>query len=312
MAGEPRARSGTAGDTMGATLRAASAATDRDDGTGAGMKDDEVAALRAAGVRIPPCPQVVADLQQVLREPDSRNQAVSCLIGRDIKLASVVFRTANSAACAPGRRKFATLDEAVTVLGRRTIANIVRVAALQLSLGGPDPRLARFWERSMDVAMLCSIVAEKAPNPGALSPEQAFTAGLFHDCGVAVLIQHFDSYCRALADPRMPLPDILGEDRRFGTSHCLVGRMVAREWDLPALVAGTIGFHHDPLAGVPEAGIAASAALMMSTHIANVRAGAGDGEWAGQQEAVLARLGLENCALAAFERDVWDAFQVLH
>jgi HD-like signal output (HDOD) protein len=276
------------------------------------MNNDKIEALRAAGLKIPPCPQVLTDLQQVLNDADSSNQSVVRLIGRDIKLAAMVFKTANSAACAPGGKKFTNLDQAVALLGRRAVANIVKVAALQLSLGGPDARLTRFWDRSMNIAMLCNIVADQAPDAGQLSGEEAFTAGLFHDCGVAVLMQHFRSYCHAYADPQKPLPDILDQDETYEASHCLVGQLVAKEWNLPEYVFETIGCHHAPLMNVPPAGMASTAVLLFSTHIANIKSGLDDPGWAEQRAAVMERLGVDDDAVEGFENEVWDSFQVLH
>jgi HD-like signal output (HDOD) protein len=276
------------------------------------QNNDMMQAMRAAGVKIPACPQVLIDVQEILQDPDSGNQSLVRIIGRDIKLAAMVFKTANSAAASGGAKKFVDLDQAVAVLGRRTIANITRMAALQLSLAGPDPRLVRFWDRSMNVAMLCSIVAEIAPNGGQLSGEQAFTAGLFHDCGVAVLMQHFQSYCQAYAEPKKPLPEILEQDKAHTTSHCVVGQMVAQEWQLPDFVCETIAHHHGPLADVPPAGLAASAALLMSMHIANLKDKVDDAAWPPQRAAVIAQLGIAGDALDAFEKQVWDSFQVLH
>ena len=276
------------------------------------MKNEQIEAIRAAGIKIPSCPQVLADLQQVLLDPNSRNQVLASLIGRDIKLSSTVFKIANSAAYASGGRKFVTIEQTVTVLGRQAIGNIARLAALQLSLAGPDPRLAGFWDRSMDIAMLCSIVVEKAPNSGAFSSAQAFTAGLFHDCGVAVLIQHHRSYCHAFAEENQPVPDFLKQDETIGTSHCLVGQMIAREWNLPDFIYETIGFHHSPLAKVPKAGKMATAALLMSMHIVNVKQKIRDTAWTEQRPAVISELGLLDDSVEKFEHEVWASFDVLH
>lgn len=275
------------------------------------MKNDPIEAIQTAGLTIPPCPQVLIDIQQVLQDPDSENQVIVRLIGRDIKLAAMVFKLANSAIYAR-RKKFDNLDQAVAVVGRRAIGNIVKAAALRTSLGGPDPRLDGFWNRSMDIAMLCSIVAEKAPNPGALSPEQAFTVGMFHDSGVAVLIQHFPGYCKAFAASKLPLPDILEQDAIFRTSHCLVGQMVAREWNVPDFVLETIRFHHSPLEIVPAGCIRAVATLLMSAHIANVRKKLKDDAWLQHRVPVIAVLGLNEDTLEEFEREVWNSFEVLH
>lgn len=276
------------------------------------IKRGQLEAISAAGVKIPPCPQVLADLQQVLQDPNSDNKALARLIGRDIKLAAAVFKTSNSAACARSGKKFTTMDQAVAVLGRQAIGNIARIAALQLSLASPDPRLVRFWERSMEIAMLCSIVVEQAPNAGGLSSEQAFTAGLFHDCGVAVLMQHYRAYGHAFANKTQPLPDILDQDDTYCTSHCLVGQMVAKEWNLPEFVFETIGAHHLPLAKVPKAGITATAALSMSMHILNVKQRADDATWAKQRLPVISVLGLLDNAVDVFERNVWSSFEMLH
>jgi HD-like signal output (HDOD) protein len=275
------------------------------------MKNDPIEAIQTAGLTIPPCPQVLIDIQQVLQDPDSENQVIARLIGRDIKLAALVFKFANSAVFAR-RRKFDNLDQALAVIGRRAVGNIVKAAALRTSLGGPDPRLDGFWNRAMDVAMLCSIVAEYAPNHGALSPEQAFTVGLFHDCGVAVLIQHLPDYCKAFAAPTLPPPDILAEDATYRISHCLVGQMVAKEWKVPDFVHETIRFHHSPLQMVPAVCIRAVATLLMSAHIANVRKQLNDEAWLEQRLPVLAVLGLDEDMLEEFESAVWNSFEVLH
>ena len=276
------------------------------------MAYEVLEAIRIAGIKIPPCPKVLVDLQQVLQGPDAGNHVIERLIGRDMKLAAEVFKTANSARFASMKKKFNSLDQAIAVLGHRAISNIVRAAALRASLGGPDPRLVRFWERATDIAMLCSIVADHAPAAGAFSPEQAFAAGMFHDCGVAVLMQHYPAYCHAFAGRKLVLPDVIAEDAAIDASHCLVGQMVAREWNLPDYLHETIGFHHAPLARVPKAAVIATATLHMSIHIANVNAGVDDAEWAEQGPAVITRLGLAEDAVEEFESDVWASYEVLH
>ena len=160
--------------------------------------------------------------------------------------------------------------------------------------------------------MLCSIVADKAPKKGTLTPEQGFTAGLFHDCGIAVLFQQFPDYCKGFAAPTKVLPNILAEDTMFRTSHCMVGQMLAKEWGLPDFVDATVGCHHWPLTNVPQAGIAAVANLLMSIHIANVKSKINDAVWLQQRDAVMAELGVSEETMDDFESDVWSSFEVLH
>ena len=109
------------------------------------MTYEVLEAIRTAGIKIPPCPKVLVDLQQVLQGHDAGTHVIERLIGRDMKLAAEVFKTANSARFS-SMKKFNSLDHAITVLGQRAISNIVRAAALRASLGGPDPRLVHLFD----------------------------------------------------------------------------------------------------------------------------------------------------------------------
>ena len=48
------------------------------------MKNDPIEAIQTAGLTIPPCPQVLIDIQQALQDPDSDNQVIARLIGRAV------------------------------------------------------------------------------------------------------------------------------------------------------------------------------------------------------------------------------------
>jgi HD-like signal output (HDOD) protein len=76
-------------------------------------------------------------------------------------------------------------------------------------------------------------------------PDQAYLAGIFHDCGVPLLMQRFPSYCNEM---RLGAPsgciDLAEEDRKFNTDHCVVGYLVARHWRLPEFICDAIRYHH--------------------------------------------------------------------
>ncbi len=78
-----------------------------------------------------------------------------------------------------------------------------------------------------------------------LFPDQAYLAGMFHDCGVLLLMQRFPTYC---AEMKLGIAgqwiNLLEEDRKFNADHCVVGYLVARHWHLPGYICDSIRYHH--------------------------------------------------------------------
>lgn len=83
-------------------------------------------------------------------------------------------------------------------------------------------------------------VLPKAPR------EDAYTFGLFHDCGIPILMQRFPDYRETLkiaSGEDVPLTQI--ENERHGTNHATVGYMVARSRGLSDTICQSILCHHD-------------------------------------------------------------------
>jgi HD-like signal output (HDOD) protein len=274
------------------------------------LEQQQLDAIAASGLQIPPRPQVVTEVQNLLAQPDADNRAIARLISRDVKLTGSVFKTVNSAAYGL-RRKVDSVEQALSLLGHRQMGTVINAAGLRQQLGGETARFERFWERSTDIATLCSIVAEQAPGIEALSADHAYMVGLFHDCGVPVLMQHIPGYCAALAQKHGPVPSVLDQDDNFSTSHCLVGHMVAEQWNLPDPICHAIRSHHYVLTESSEAR-AASAVLQLAMHVYNINTTQEDAEWTYQFAPVLAELGVGEENLEEFEREVWNSFELFH
>src|SRR5438132_707575 len=72
--------------------------------------------------------------------------------------------------------------------------------------------------------------------------EEGFLCGLLHDVGRPVLLQAMVDLHRELGYP-------LDRQSAFAAMdefHCRVGKYLTEEWTLPARVAETILYHHDP------------------------------------------------------------------
>ena len=77
---------------------------------------------------------------------------------------------------------------------------------------------------------------------------QAYTFGLFRDCGIPVLMMRFPEYKGILA--RANSEEELGftaiEEAQLPTNHAIVGCMLAHSWWLPEEIYLAIRYHHDP------------------------------------------------------------------
>jgi HD-like signal output (HDOD) protein len=93
---------------------------------------------------------------------------------------------------------------------------------------------------------MASLIAEDRVSVCNVFPDQAYLAGIFHECGVPVLMMRFPQYCEALRlDNATCWPELSEEDGKFDVDHCSVGYLVARHWGLPDFVCDAVRFHHD-------------------------------------------------------------------
>jgi len=102
--------------------------------------------------------------------------------------------------------------------------------------------MERFWDRSNYHSLVSARLAKRVPG---VSSEDAYTFGLFHDCGMPILMQRFPDYKDTLAlANRSPRPVWELESEHHGTDHVVIGTMLARNWQLPASIIQAIRHHH--------------------------------------------------------------------
>lgn len=192
---------------------------------------------------IPPCPQVLLALLEEIRAEDMDFQRVVRLISGDVGLAAAMIRIANSPTFALSS-KVQGVQQAVTVLGLKNVIQMVAGIELQRALAS-DLHMERYWERSGLHAVVCAALARHLKG---IASEDAYTYGLFHDCGIPILAQYFSDYKRTLARANhltRPMPEL--EYEIHGASHVLVGALLAEDWQLPDFIVRAIKGHHDPI-----------------------------------------------------------------
>jgi putative nucleotidyltransferase with HDIG domain len=202
--------------------------------------------LRQRVRELPALPEAVRRVQATLQDEDARADDCAVHIARDQALAAKTLRLANSAFYGvPGR--VSSIQDAVQVLGLRTLSTLLQAAALTGGLGGSACKAfqaGEFWRNSIGTAICARTLASELW----LDPNVAFTAGLLHDIGRLALATHFpEQFGAALAlQQREKLPPLQAERRVMGTDHAQVGALVAAHWHYPADIAQAIAQHHEP------------------------------------------------------------------
>ncbi|GBG14454.1 diguanylate phosphodiesterase [Novimethylophilus kurashikiensis] len=199
-------------------------------------------------MRIPPCPRVVTALINESHEEFPDFDKLDKLISGDVGLASAVLKTANSPYYGLSR-KASAVKQAMTILGSRTVIQIVTMLALRNAFPANN-MLERFWDRSTYHAIACARIARYL---SLMQADIAFTFGLFNDCGIPIMFTWFENYKDVLAQANKAVkPFIALENDMFGTNHAIVGAALAQEWHLPENICVAIREHHsvDPLYGL--------------------------------------------------------------
>lgn len=254
------------------------------------------------GVTIPPQPHVLREFCDHLAKGVADVRVYAKLLAHDPGIVAMLFKVMRSASY---RRfqPFASVEHILQAIGLQQTANLVRAVALSSAVPAKHNRKAfeAFWARSQAISEIAMVVADERVTVCNVFPDQACLAGLFHDCGVPLLMQRFATYCK---DMRLDEPgrwaDLAEEDRRFNADHCVVGYLVGRHWQLPDFICDAIRFHHDLGRLDNHAARTMVAILQLAIHIYHLELHLDDPEWGAIRAVVLDELGLNDDTLPEF------------
>ena len=201
------------------------------------------------GISVPAQPQIMVDLQMEQYMPDPDLEVIAKLISQDPGLSGALLKIVNSPYYGLSN-KIASIQRAVNLLGSRSIINLINAQSIKGEMNDDTiVTLNRFWDTAQDVAMTCLTLAKRI---GVQAGDEAYALGLFHDCGVPLMLQRFPDYMSVLeeayANASAECRVVDTENRVFNTNHAVVGYYTAKSWRLPEHVSHAIANHHNALA----------------------------------------------------------------
>lgn len=251
--------------------------------------------LVSNGIKIPPQPQVLLELDKLLAAGDYDLREMANILAKDPGLVAMLFKVANSSAFSRGNR-INSLAKALSLIGGRQAFNLVRAFALSTCIPTTNRQnFEKFWQHSQDVAQLAALIAEDRISTCKVTPDQAYLAGIFHECGIPLLMQRFPDYGKSFDFSRNCDAALLSEeDARFKVDHCVIGYLVARHWNLPNFICDAIRYHHEPLSSMAGSGVNLLAILQLAIHFQNRLMNASDPAWDSLRKPVMDELGISD------------------
>lgn len=198
-------------------------------------------------ITIPAKPDVLVRLSLLLADEAVDNQRVAQLINDDMALAAAVMKAVNAPLYGVAGR-VQSVQQAVTYLGTRDVTAITFELGLRAAFP-PAAELEPIWVRAAERGLWMGRLAMAL----GLDAWAAHSAGLFEECGKAVLFKHSpQDYAALLRECRAesPLGGVEDDARlraleleRFGLSHDALGAALCETWGLGGAAVASVRHH---------------------------------------------------------------------
>jgi HD-like signal output (HDOD) protein len=194
--------------------------------------------LRTLDIDIPSQPEPLMRLSLLMAEDQTNMTALSALIESDMALAAAVLKAVNSSLYGLSGR-VQTVQQAITFLGTREVAGIVLEIGLR-AVFPPTPELQAMWQRAAQRGFVMGRLATSLQ----ADAWAAHSAGLFEECGKAVLFRHAPDHYRSVlraASNDVELVEL--ESAAFGVSHDVLAAALCESWGLSASAVASVRHH---------------------------------------------------------------------
>ena len=194
--------------------------------------------LRSLQIDLPTQPATLMRLSALLANDNSSLSDIGQLIEGDMALASAVLKAVNSSLYGLSGR-VQTVRQAITYLGTREVSAVTFEMGLR-AVFPMAPELEPLWLRASERGMLMGRIGEAL----SVDPWVAHSAGLFEECGKAVLFRHSPvRYLPLLVSAQDDSELLYLEHREYGVSHDALGAALCESWGLAAPAVHSVRHH---------------------------------------------------------------------
>ncbi len=210
------------------------------------LKLEKARALIEGTSELPTIPVVATKVLELLDKPDVELDEVADLILTDQIMAARVIKIVNSPLYRAAQ-EIRSVKRALIYLGFRHIRELALTCSFLEVFQGKDGvfNIRTFWEHSFGVGVVSKLIAQRARFPDV---EKAYLGGIIHDIGEVFfsyyLRDQFQEVLDSIKGEAYKLVD--AEEKFFGTTHCEIGEIIARNWNFPADYCEVVSLHHDP------------------------------------------------------------------
>tara|TARA_B100001059_G_scaffold232700_1_gene271072 strand:+ start:627 stop:1520 length:894 start_codon:yes stop_codon:yes gene_type:complete len=198
-------------------------------------------------------PEVTMRIIDIIEDPNSSARDLHNVVSGDPALSSRILKVVNSSFYGMPRQ-IASINRSISLLGLNAVKNLAIAASLghifRFDAVLPHFEVRDLWDHSMKTAAASCLVARQT---GSQSTDEAFLAGLLHDIGFLVELQHdserFTSMMEQIVmdDDGAPMVDLLELERAtFRTDHQEIGAVLCEQWKFPRSLVSATAHHHDP------------------------------------------------------------------
>ena len=283
------------------------------------MKEPELLDLELErvmlSVGIPPRPSILLELAEESKKDDPNFHHIEHLVSSDVGLSAALLKTINSPFYGL-RNKAGNIKQAIGMLGVTALTRVTSGMMVRKVFTAPGKiNMERFWDASAKVALTTSYIAKQLPG---MNRDEAYTFGLFQDCGIPVLMQRFPDYKETLGianqTPERKFTDIEGE--RYNANHATTGYLLTKSWNMPEYLSSAIRFHHehamlaDPQSSLPKESKNLIAMALLAERAVQLHSGMNNSvEWLKGGKTALFHLGLTESKFETIVADIKNIFE---
>ncbi|MBQ4836832.1 MULTISPECIES: HDOD domain-containing protein [Pseudoalteromonas] len=198
------------------------------------------------GFSLPPKPELLTDLHDLLQSDEPELGQIADLIATDVATSAAVLKVINSSSYGFSRT-ITDIRQAVMFLGLNSVTHLVTGFLLKQAFDQSQCciSLERFWDTANEISEVAMIIGRKIPVKIPL--ESLHMLGLFHDAGIPAMALKFDDYANVLscANSNYDMLLVDQEEAIYNTNHATIGYFLANSWNLPKPICKLILRHHD-------------------------------------------------------------------